>query len=84
MIKLTAVEVLLLLSLVMSVYCEQTTIRHTNNGPVEGIEEISSLGQPYCAFRGIPYAEPPITGIDPYTHQYVDRRFKVRINREFQ
>lgn len=41
------------------------------------MEEISSLGQTYYAFRGVPFAEPPITGVDPYTGEYVDRRFKV-------
>lgn len=54
-----------------------SVIRQTLNGPVEGIEQISSLGQKYYSFRGIPYAEPPITGIDPYSGEYVDRRFKV-------
>lgn len=64
--------------LVKSVYCDQQLVRQTNNGPVEGIEELSSLGQKYYAFRGVPYAEPPITGIDPYTGEEVNRRFKVR------
>lgn len=54
-----------------------STIRQTTHGPVEGIEETSVFGQKYYAFRGIPYAAPPITGIDPYTNQKVDRRFKV-------
>lgn len=52
-------------------------IRQTTHGPVEGVELTTSLGQKYYAFRGIPFAEPPITGIDPYTGEYVDRRFKV-------
>lgn len=52
------------------------TIRQTENGPVEGIEKFSSLGQKYYSFRGVPYAEPPITGTDPYTGEQVDRRFK--------
>lgn len=56
-----------------------STLRQTLNGPVEGVEEISSLGQKYYAFRGVPFAEPPITGIDPYTGEYVDRRFKVEM-----
>lgn len=59
------------------VCCELPTIRNTSNGPVEGIEQTSSLGQKYYAFRGIPFAEPPITGRDPYTGEQVDRRFKV-------
>lgn len=53
-------------------------IRQTYNGPVEGFEEISLLKQKYNAFKGIPFAEPPITGTDPYTGKQVDRRFKVR------
>lgn len=52
-------------------------LRQTTHGPVEGIEETTVLGQRYYAFRGIPYAAPPITGIDPYTGEEVDRRFKV-------
>lgn len=60
------------------VFCDTPTIRQTCNGPVEGIELISSLGQKYYAFKGIPFAETPITGTDPYTGEQVDRRFKVR------
>lgn len=60
-----------------SVYCISPIIRQTANGPVEGTEQISSLGQRYYSFKGIPFAEPPITGVDPYTGQQVDRRFKV-------
>lgn len=52
-------------------------IRPTPNGLVEGIERTTTLGQKYYAFYGIPYAAPPITGIDPYTGEKVDRRFKV-------
>lgn len=63
-----------------SVWCQNSPIiRQTTNGPVEGIERISSLGQKYYAFEGIPYAEPPITGTDPYTGEKVDRRFKVQL-----
>lgn len=58
------------------------TIRETSNGPVEGIAETSILGQKYYAFRGIPFAEPPITGRDPYTGEHVDRRFKVQFSKE--
>lgn len=57
--------------------CTSSTIRQTDNGPVEGIEQMSSLGQKYYAFRGVPFAEAPITGRDPYTGEQVDRRFKV-------
>lgn len=53
------------------------TIRLTTNGPVEGIQQTSKLGQTYYAFHSIPYAEAPITGIDPYSGNQVDRRFKV-------
>lgn len=55
----------------------QTTIRRTTNGPIEGIVQNSSLGQSYYAFKGVRFAEAPITGIDPLTGQKVDRRFKV-------
>lgn len=54
------------------------TLRQTTHGPVEGIENKTVFGNTYYAFRGIPYAAPPITGIDPYTGEKVDRRFKVR------
>lgn len=54
------------------------TIRQTTHGPIEGLELTSSLGQKYYSFRGIPFAEPPITGIDLHTGGEVDRRFKVR------
>lgn len=65
------------LFLAQNVRSDQPTVRETSNGPVEGIEEVTSLGQNYYAFKGIPYAEPPITGIDPYSGEQVDRRFKV-------
>lgn len=66
-------------SILFVAQCDPTTVRVTANGPVEGIEQMSSLRQKYYAFRSIPYAEAPITGKDPYTGQYVDRRFKVYI-----
>lgn len=71
-------QLLSIFPLVISVWGQSPlTLRQTNNGPVEGIERISSLGQRYYAFQGIPYAEAPITGTDPYSGQIVDRRFKV-------
>lgn len=64
---------------IINVLCNSSPIiRQTLNGPVEGIEQTSLLDQKYYAFRGIPFAEPPITGKDPYTGEQVDRRFKVR------
>lgn len=66
--------------LVPNVHCNESTVRKTTNGPIEGIEEVSAMGQKYYAFRSIPFAEPPITGIDPYTGENVDRRFKVRLS----
>lgn len=68
----------IILLLVVDVFGNPATVRQTINDPVEGVERISSLGQRYYAFEGIPYAEPPITGIDPYTGEPVDRRFKVK------
>lgn len=65
---------------ILTVQCSSSTVRQTTHGLVEGTEQISSLGQKYYAFKGIPYAEPPITGIDPYTSERVDRRFKVEYN----
>lgn len=62
--------------LIKSVFCDDL-IRQTTNGPVEGKRRVSALTQEYFSFRGIPYAEPPITGVDPYTKAKVDRRFKV-------
>lgn len=52
-------------------------LRKTENGNVEGIEEVTSLGQTFYAFRSVPYAEVPITGEDPHSGHWVDRRFKV-------
>lgn len=69
---------LFFVSLVLTVHGLLPLIRQTTNGSVEGIEQISSLGQKYYAFRGIRYAEPPISGIDPYNGEKVDRRFKVK------
>lgn len=64
----------------VNVYCIQSNlVRMTENGPVQGIEKTSALGQKYYSFRGVPFAAPPITGVDPYTGLKVDRRFKVRI-----
>lgn len=73
-LSLVSLPVLLV---IQSVYCNSPTVRQTANGPVEGIELNSSLGQMYYAFKGVPYAEPPITGGDPYTGENIDRRFKV-------
>lgn len=69
--------VIVLLSVAHCMRCNSETLRKTANGPVKGIDRISSLGQKLYAFKGIPFAEPPITGIDPYTGERVDRRFKV-------
>lgn len=73
-------ELLSIFLLALGLYCQPLpppTFRQTRNGPVEGTEQISSLGQKYYAFRGIPFAESPITGWDAYNGQQVDRRFKV-------
>lgn len=72
-----SIVVLYSLSLViLTVNCDSLPVRQTANGPIEGTEQTSSLGQKYFAFKGVRYAEPPITGIDQYGEQ-VDRRFKV-------
>lgn len=72
-----SIVVLLSLLLVMlNVYCDRLPVRQTVNGPIEGIEQTTSLGQKYFAFKGVPFAEPPITGLDRYGKK-VDRRFKV-------
>lgn len=65
---------------ILDVRCNSPFIRQTLNGPVEGIKQTSIFGQKYYAFRGIPFAEAPITGPDPYTGVQVNRRFKVRQN----
>ncbi|XP_031639929.1 esterase B1-like [Contarinia nasturtii] len=75
MLKLLS-ELMRIAFLMSAVQCDELTIRKTNNGPVEGIKQTSLLGKKYYAFRGIPYAEAPITGKDPYTGAEVDRRFK--------
>ncbi|XP_055325786.1 esterase B1-like [Sitodiplosis mosellana] len=66
--------ILLLLTSIAN--CDPPTVRQTTNGPVEGTEQTSFFGKKYYSFRGIPYAEVPITGNDPYTGETVDRRFK--------
>lgn len=68
---------LALLVFVQNVQCDLLAIRQTSNGPIVGIELMSSLGQKYVAFKGVRYAMPPITGTDPLTGDRVDRRFKV-------
>lgn len=73
-------ELLSILLLISFANGDLPTVRQTNNGPVEGIEQTSLFGTKYYSFRGIPYAEVPITGIDPYTGEEVDRRFKVDAN----
>lgn len=71
-----------LILLATIVHCSPPpTIRRTINGPIEGVVLNSSLGQPYYAFKGVRYAEAPITGPDPLSGAEVDRRFKVK--REF-
>ena len=76
--KMFGIIFVTLLLFIKNVYCCTPTIRNTTNGPVEGIEETSVLGQKYYSFRGVPFAAPPITGIDRFTGESVDRRFKVR------
>lgn len=63
--------------IIQRVDSEMLPVRQTANGPVEGTIKTSSLGNQYYALMGIPYAEVPITGIDPYSGEHVDRRFKV-------
>lgn len=75
----TSLPILLLFTL--GVHCNPATLRQTLNGPVEGVERISIMGQKYYAFEGIPYAAPPITGTDPYSGEQVDRRFKVLVGK---
>lgn len=64
----------------LKVQCDllPSIMRQTQNGPIEGISMLSALNQRYYSFQGIPYAEPPITGINPYTAELIDHRFKVR------
>lgn len=66
-----------ILLMMLCVRCHYRIIRQTQNGLVEGLEQVTSLGQKYFSFRGIPFAAPPITGRDPFTGKQVDRRFKV-------
>ncbi|XP_055312128.1 esterase B1-like [Sitodiplosis mosellana] len=77
MYKVLCKFMLILPLLISIVHCDDPpTVRKTNNGPVKGIEQTSFFGTKYYSFRGIPYAEAPITGVDPYIGVYVDRRFK--------
>lgn len=72
--------ILTLLLLAINAHCNNSpTIRHTINGPIEGIQKTSIMGQKYYAFFSVPYAEAPITGTDPYSGKQVNRRFKVQI-----
>lgn len=66
-----------ILCVISLVQCNPPTVRQTTNGPVEGTQRTTFFGNKYYAFRGVPYAEAPITGKDPYTGDEVDRRFKV-------
>lgn len=69
----------------MTAQCANKTVqpkfitRQTVNGPVQGFEIKTLLGDKAYAFISIPYAKPPITGRDPHTGEMVDRRFKVRL-----
>lgn len=71
------VRFLIMTVIIQRVDSEMLPVRQTANGPVEGTIKTSSLGNQYYALMGIPYAEVPITGIDPYSGEHVDRRFKV-------
>lgn len=71
------VRFMIMTVIIQRVDCEMLPVRQTANGPVEGTIKTSSLGKQYYAFMGIPYAEVPITGKDPYSGEQVDRRFKV-------
>lgn len=75
---LICVSYLYYVFLIQCVNGNPPTIRQTQNGPVEGLLLTSVLDQDYYAFKGVPFAEPPITGRDPHTGQQVDRRFKVQ------
>lgn len=66
-----------ILLLLVNVYGFLPAIRVTQNGPIVGMEKISVLNRKYYAFKGVPFAAPPITGIDPYSGEQVDRRFQV-------
>lgn len=71
------IYVLASLSLSLSIHCARSVVRQTVNGPVQGIEMVTSFGEIFYAFKSIPYAKTPITGIDPHTGEMADRRFKV-------
>lgn len=53
------VTIVLILIALKEIYCELVTVSITQ-GTLVGNVEISSRGQNYYAFRGIPYAKPPI------------------------
>lgn len=76
-VSFVSVLIVLLPSIKNGTHSDSPLIRQTTLGLVEGIENKTSLGLKFYAFRGIPFAEPPITGIDPCTGEWVDRRFKV-------
>lgn len=71
------VRFLIMTVIIQRVDSAMLPVRQTANGPIEGTIKTSSLGKQYYAFMGIPYAEVPITGVDPYSGEQVDRRFKV-------
>lgn len=45
----------ILLLFALGVHCDPATLRQTLNGPVQGVERTSVLGQKYYAFEGIPF-----------------------------
>lgn len=64
-------------------YNYSSIIVQTTHGPVESVKYMTIFNQKCHIFKGIPYAAPPITGIDPYTGQKVDRRFKVCVSAKY-
>lgn len=77
---LTLIFVIICILLVFFFFKYQYSPRviQTTHGPVQSVKYVTVFEQECHGFYGIPYAAPPITGIDPYTGEQVDRRFKVR------
>lgn len=62
--------VLIVLAFVCGGFADQYKIVDTDNGRIRGIKSITLLKEdPFYAFKGIPYAKPPIG----------DLRFKVKV-----
>ena len=50
----------LIMSSIVSLFCARATITRAHSGLVMGSKMLSTSGRQFLAFRGIPYAQPPV------------------------